>query len=139
MIIFDTNVISELAKPQPNSNVRRWFDRQDPDQFWTTAICEAEIYVGIALQPAGKRRLEIEFAMRGILGRLFPSRILPFDSIAAEHFAQTVALRRAAKLDTDQADGQIAAIAMARGARVATRNVKHFEHTGAKYLNPWMP
>lgn len=139
MIIFDTNVISELAKPQPNSNVRSWFDRQDPDQFWTTAICEAEIYVGIALQPSGKRRLEIESAMRGILGRLFPNRILPFDSIAAEHFAQTVVQRRAAKLETGQADGQIAAIAMARGALVATRNVKHFEHTGAKYLNPWIP
>ena len=137
MIIFDTNVISELAKSLPDPHVKTWFAAQDPAEFWTTAICEAEVYLGIALQPAGRRRLDIESAMRGVLAKLFPGRILPFDSAAAEQFAHVVVQRRTANLKTDEADGQIAAIARAHGAVVATRNVKHFEHSGAKHLNPW--
>jgi predicted nucleic acid-binding protein len=34
-------------------------------------------------------------------------------------------------------DAQIAAIALAQGATIATRNVGHFEHSGVRIINPW--
>ena len=36
-----------------------------------------------------------------------------------------------------QADAQIAAIARAYGAAIATRNTGDFEHCGVKIMNPW--
>jgi predicted nucleic acid-binding protein len=35
-------------------------------------------------------------------------------------------------------DAQIAAIAVAAGAAVATRNVSDFEHCGVTVVNPWI-
>lgn len=61
----------------------------------------------------------------------------PFDVDAAQQLAQIVV--RAAKAGrTVAAPGAyIAASAAAHGFAVATRNAKHFEHTGVAIINPW--
>lgn len=137
MIILDTNVLSEPARPSPSPVVLAWLDAQDRLEVYTTAITQAEILGGIAAMPAGKRRdLAAEQAQRLLSGE-FGGRILPFDSAAAVEF-HTVARLVKGKYVMDP-DAQIAAIVKAHGAIFATRNVKHFRHCGIELVNPWNP
>jgi hypothetical protein len=64
-------------------------------------------------------------------------RILPFDSAAAHAYGIIGATRRTAGRSIAQADCQIAAIALAHGAPVATRNTPDFEGCGIDLINPW--
>ena len=45
--------------------------------------------------------------------------------------------RRAAKREPKLGDSQIAAIARAHGAAVATRDLADFEHSGIDVIDPW--
>ena len=63
--------------------------------------------------------------------------MLPFDSEAAQAFAEIAADRRFAGYSVSTADCQIAAIAHSRGMTVATRNVRDFKETGIEVINPW--
>ena len=67
----------------------------------------------------------------------FHGRVLPFDTIAARPYAEIAARRRAAGRPSAEADCQIAAIARAADAPVATRNGKDFEGCGIGLINPW--
>jgi hypothetical protein len=72
-----------------------------------------------------------------MLAEDFVNRILPFDSYAAEDYSRIAAARRAMGRPISEADARIAAIALSRGANLATRNTRDFEHCGIKVLNPW--
>ncbi len=67
----------------------------------------------------------------------FAGRLLPFDSPAARSYALIAAARRAAGQPIAEADCQIAAIAHAHGAAVATRNVADFLGCGVAVIDPW--
>jgi predicted nucleic acid-binding protein len=56
---------------------------------------------------------------------------------AAAQYASLVVMRENAGLTVSMADAQIAAICLARGATLATRNTKHFEGLGLTLINPW--
>jgi toxin FitB len=47
VIVLDTNVISELARPAPFPAVLAWARRQMPEEVFTTSICEAELLFGV--------------------------------------------------------------------------------------------
>ena len=137
MIVLDTNVVSELMRDHPQPAVLAWLDRQPVSTLFVTAITEAEIRMGIALLPGGRRRPGLTTAAERAFGVLFAGRILPFNSAAAHAYATIMADRRAAGRPISQADCQIAAIARARGVPVATRNVADFTGCGITVVNPW--
>lgn len=137
MILLDTNVLSELLRPLPDPAVGRWLDSQPGTSLFTSAITEAELRLGLALMQLGRRRAALAVAIGNILADDFANRILPFDSPAAAAFAEVVASRRRAGRPISQSDAQIAAIALARSAKVATRNVPDFESCGVEVVNPW--
>lgn len=137
MIIIDTNVISELLRPEPEPRVERWLSKQDGLSVYLTAISEAELRHGLAIMPPGKRRTTLTDAVDRILREDMAGRILPFDSAAAQSYAIIAASRRAAGRPIMQADCQIAAIAHARNAIVATRNTPDFEGCEIDLINPW--
>jgi predicted nucleic acid-binding protein len=87
--------------------------------------------------PDGKRREGLASAADTAFETYLRGRILPFDSDAAEAFAELAASRRQAGRPISQADAQIAAIAASRGADLATRNVADFEGCGVQIINPW--
>jgi toxin FitB len=137
MIILDTNVLSEVMKPAPSPRVLRWLGQYPPLQLFTTAITQAEILYGLELLPKGKRRSALQSAVEAMFGEDFAGRILPFDSEAARLFPQIASARRVLGRPVTQFDTQIAAIARARGAAIATRNTPDFDDCGITVLNPW--
>ena len=137
MIILDTNVISELMKATPSPAVLAWTGRYAPEDQFTSAISMAEILLGIELLPHGKRRDGLLREAEAIFSEDFASRVLFFDEQAAKMFAVVASSRRKKGKPMSEFDAQIAAIARAHNATLATRNTKDFEGCGVRLINPW--
>lgn len=138
MILLDTNVLSELARPDPHPDVAAWARRTPTGRLYTTSITEAELLYGVALLNPGRRRDDVTAAILRVLRSVIGGRVLPFDREAAKVYAEIAASRRRAGRSVATFDLQIAAIAQARRAEaVATRNVDDFEIAGMNVVNPW--
>lgn len=86
MILLDTNVLSEFMHLQPSTQVVAWLDRQAPNEIWTNAVSRAEIELGLALMPEGKRQKSLSQTARAMFDEDFAGRCLPFDEIAASYY-----------------------------------------------------
>jgi hypothetical protein len=139
MIVLDTNVVSELLRPAPAKQVEAWLSAQDGATVYFTAVGEAELRHGVAILPTGRRRTALAKAIEGILEEDFRDRILPFDRAAASAYAAIATKRRAAGRPISQFDCQIAAIARAHEAAMATRNTGDYEGCGIEVIDPWLP
>ena len=137
MIVLDTNVLSEVLRRDPQPRVLEWLGEQPRASMFTTTVTRAEILFGIRLLPEGARRDGLWDGARKIFDIDFDGQVLPFDSAAADEFAEISAARRAAGRPISQFDAQIAAITRSRGARLATRNVADFDGCGFEVINPW--
>ncbi len=56
MLVLDTNVASELMRPEPAPAVVAWIAERDAMDMYLTAVSEAELLYGIAIMPTGRRR-----------------------------------------------------------------------------------
>jgi len=137
-MLIDTNVLSELMRPQPSSVVLKWFEQHKDIDFYTSAITQAELLLGVALLPSGKRRDSIADAIERMFEQNFDGHCFPFDDLAAHEYAVLVAERTRAGLPISTEDAQIAAIALRHGYTLATRNTKDFLNiAGLKLIDPW--
>jgi predicted nucleic acid-binding protein len=137
MIVLDTNVLSEMLRPSPEPRVREWLSDQSRASVFTTTITRGEILYGIRVLPVGKRRDGLWDAATKIFDIDMAGRVLSFDSLAADEFAEISATRRASGRPIAQFDAQIAGITRSRGAQLATRNVSDFDACGFDVINPW--
>lgn len=137
MIILDTNVLSALMRSAPEPAVVRWLDHQPTESIWITSITLFETRLGLALLPRGRRRQTLEAAFERLLQEDLEQRVLDFDSTAAAEAAALAATRQRAGRPVDMRDTQIAGIALARRATLATRNLRHFEDAGVTLIDPW--
>ena len=137
MIVLDTNVLSELLRSTPDPGVTAWIASRPLATLFTTTVTQAEMLHGIRILPTGQRRNQLEDAMLGLFEEDFSGRILPFDSSAALFYAEIAASRRRAGRPISQFDAQIAAIVMAWGGELATRNVTDFADTGVNVVDVW--
>lgn len=136
MILLDTNVVSEPLKPSPDPAVVQWLNTQAPEDLYLPAIVAAELYYGWSILPDGRRKRVSGDLVDRVVSQ-FEGRVVPFDLAAAVEYGRLMATARSAGVGLPILDGQIAAMARAQGAALATRNVKHFEQTGIPLLNPW--
>lgn len=137
MTVIDTNVVSEMMRPVPETVVLGWFNRQLTEDLRVTAITMAEILYGIEILPAGKRRGTLQAGAERMFGVAFAGYVLAFDDMAALSFSLIVASRRKQGKPISEFDAQIAAIARAHDATLATRNTADFEGCGVRLVNPW--
>ncbi len=137
MVLLDTNVISECMRAQPAPQVLAWLDAQNAQQVWISTITCAEIALGLALLPEGQKKQNLQAAAQAMIEVDFAQRCLSFDQAAAAIYGDIVAQRTRLGRPISVEDAQIAAIATSRGLRLATRNVKDFEHLDLQLLNPW--
>lgn len=137
MILLDTNVLSALMRRDVDRRIVDWLDGQPPESVWTTAITVFEIRFGLEILDGGRRRRGLENRFAAALDEEIEGRILPFDRPAADAAAEIAARQREAGRPVEIRDLQIAGIAAARKATLATRNLRHFEGTGVGLIDPW--
>ena len=137
MIILDTNVLSELMRRVPAPAVLRWLDLQPSQSVWITTITLFESRLGLALLPPGQRRESVAQAFDQLLTIDLENRVLPFDAEAAAQAARLAADSQRSGRPVDIRDTQIAGIAQARRAMLATRNLRHFEGLTVLVVDPW--
>lgn len=137
MILLDTNVVSEPLRLAPDARVTNWIDAQALETLFLSAITVAELRAGMALLPAGKRRSGLQESLETRVLPLFSGRVLPFDLNCTRAYAELIARARATGLAVASADGYIAAIAVANGLTVATRDTGPFAAAGVAVINPW--
>lgn len=136
MFLLDTNVISELRRPEKaNRHVLAWAGSVPAASFFLSVISILEIEIG-TLQIARKDPAQGTLLRSWVDQQILPGfegRILPIDSDVA---------RRCARLHVPdprpERDALIAATAMVHGLTVVTRNRADFESTGVTLLNPWV-
>jgi toxin FitB len=136
MILLDTNVVSEAMKLQPHSTVRDWLDAQAAETLFLSSVTIAELMFGVGALPDGKRKETLSATLDGVM-ELFAARILPFDTQAAQRYADLAVKARAGGKGFPTPDGYIAAIAAARGFAVASRDASAFKAAGVRVIDPW--
>ena len=137
MIVVDTNVISEPLRKVPDARVIEWIDAQPLETLFLSAITVAELHYGVASLPAGKRRQRLHESLQTRVLPLFAGRVLAFDLVSSQAYADLMTNARAAGLSIGAADGYIAATAAANRMAVATRDTPAFEAAGVPVVNPW--
>ena len=137
MILLNTNVVSEPLRPAPEARVIEWMDAQPLETLYLSAMTVAELRAGVELLPAGKRRNSLQeyLEKRGLPS--FVGRVLPFDLACTSPYAELLATARKAGSGIETADACIAAVALANGFSVATRDTSPFQAAGLTVINPW--
>ncbi|MFZ1389266.1 MAG: type II toxin-antitoxin system VapC family toxin [Thiolinea sp.] len=137
MFLLDTNVLSELMKAQSEPNVVAWLDQQLDSELFYCAVSKAEIELGIAKLPEGKRKQQLAASADNVF-TLFNDRCLAYDCVAASVYVEVAQIAKFRGRPMSTEDMQIAAIALANDASLATRNVADFEVLSyLKIVNPW--
>jgi predicted nucleic acid-binding protein len=134
--LLDTNIISNVTKPNPSVALLAWMAEQADHDLFISALTVAEIRRGLLEKPAGKKRALLEAWFSGPEGpqALFAGRVLAFDEKAALIWARLMADGKAKGRPRSALDMIIAAIAEANDYVVATDNEKDF--MGLKFVNP---
>lgn len=122
-------------RPAPNARVQSW-ETEHAESLWLSTVVIGELLSGAELLPDGKRKRALQEGYAEML-ETYSDRLVPFDLEAARRYAFVVAEQMRAGRDPGTADSQIAATALARGMRLATRNTKHFEGLGIALIDPW--
>lgn len=138
MILLDTNVLSALMRQEPDEAVVRWLDRQPRQSIWTTSVTVFEIQFGLQIMAAGKRHAALMGAFETLLNGLLERRVADFDSAAAQHAAELIAVRQRKGRSGELRDTMIAGIVLASHGVLATRNVSHFQDLSGSVVNPWV-
>ena len=134
--MLNTNVPSELMRPEPAEAVLRWITGQPAAALYVTSLSYAEILLGIGLMPDGRRRQRLAEQAEGMFTEDFAGRVLSFDLSAAPAYAVIASQRQQAGNRINTVDAMIAAIAQVRGAAVASRD-SDLAGCGVPLINPW--
>jgi predicted nucleic acid-binding protein len=134
--LLDTNIISNITKPEPSPSLLEWMSIQADDNLCIASLTVAEIRKGVLEKPAGKKRDQLEVWFSGPEGplSLFAGRILPFDEPAAMIWARLMAEGKARGRPRSALDMIIAAVAEANDCMVVTDNERDFD--GVEHVNP---
>ena len=129
MDLVDTNVISELAKSQPNSGVLSWASAVD--RLGLSVITLEELQFGLAWKP--NRRIS-EWLERFLADWC---EVFPITPEIALRAGQMRGEFRAGGETRSQPDLLIASTAQMRQLTVVTRNEKDFRGCRVALLNPF--
>ncbi|MBM7327592.1 type II toxin-antitoxin system VapC family toxin [Brucella intermedia] len=138
-LLLDTNVLSEVTRPSPDTHVLGWLDRLDEDRTFISVMSIAEIRRGVALMDEGRRRNSLTEWLARDLPQRFEQRVLPVDEAVALAWGDLMGLAKRRGRGLSSMDGLIGATAIAQSLTLATRNIKDFDGFGIDLYNPWMP
>jgi len=132
MQLVDTNILSELMRPQPNAGVLNWLqgrERVNP-RLTISVVTVDEIMFGLSWHPTARLRSWFDaFVQR--------HAVLPITSDIARRAGELRGQLQASGQTRTQADMLIAATAQIHALTIVTRNVRDFDGCGIGVLNPF--
>ena len=137
MFVVDTNVLSELGRPDPDPNAIGWLRRRDGDLL-LPAVVVAELAFGVERMVPGRRRTALRELYSSLFSRL-SSSIVPFGPDESFAAGDLLARAEAAGRPMSSGDAQVAATARCRGAAIATRHGLGYEVADLPVIDPFDP
>jgi predicted nucleic acid-binding protein len=138
LILLDTNVVSEAWRAKPSPAVLTWLDEQENESMYICTPVLAELRYGAERLPPGARKDRLTARIDLLEAEGFKDRVLAFDVAAASAFGRVGAQRDRAGRRMEPLDAMIAAIALANGMKLATRDTNDFADIGLELINPFM-
>jgi len=127
--LCDSNLISELMKPEPHEMVEKWFSHQD--FIMMSAVSVEEIYYGLTYKDARKKWAWFETFVQS------RCEVLPVTTDIAKQCGILREKFRLQGITRSQADLLIGATALLYDLVLVTRNTKDFEGCGIQLFNPF--
>ena len=136
--LLDTNVLSELRRPRPETKVVTFVAAQPLDLLYVSDVTLAEIRFGIELVSEASKRAELSDWLTHKLRPMFDQRILPVSEDIFFKWRLLVERGRKKGLTYSQPDLFIAATALHHGLTVVSRDADEFDRVGVSVVSPWM-
>ena len=135
--LLDTNVVSELRRPQPEPRVLKLVASTPLDDLYLSDVTMAAIRFGIERVCDPLKRAEVASWLDHVLRPMFGRRVLPVTEEVILRWRLMVEAGRQRNHTYSQPDLFIAATASVHGLTVVTRNTGDFADTGVVVSNPW--
>lgn len=131
--LIDANVLSEPTRARPDSKVVAWLTTHEGD-FVVDSIILGELSIGILSLPRGRKRAQLEQWFEAVVKAI---ECLPWDAPVSLRWARLVVELKKKGRSLPVMDAMIAATALEHDLIVVTRNVRDFQKTGVKVVNPF--
>lgn len=135
--LVDTNVLSELVKPRPESGVLKWFSVTGNEDVFVSVLTVSEMRRGALMAPNPVRRAHLNRWIDTNVLKEFMGRVLSVDAPVAERWAHLSAAARLRGRLLPVVDALLAATALEHNLSLVTRNTRDLETTGVPLINPW--
>jgi len=132
--LLDTNVISELKRPQPNPQVLNWFETVNHEFLYLSVLTLGEIRKGIEKLPESQRKNKLRYWLDKELPNWFGKRLLPINIEIALAWG---GLQAQMNRPLPAIDSLLAATALHHDLCLVTRNTKDFIYPNLIVINPW--
>lgn len=134
--LIDTNVLSELRRRDPDTNVVHWMADRPATTLYLSVLTLGEVRKGVERLAEGERKCRLLDWLEVELSAFFRGRILPVDATVADRWGRLLAQ---AGRPLPAIDSLLAATALAHGLTLVTHNIKDFRHPDLTVLDPWTP
>lgn len=135
--LLDTNAISELTKPRPNTGFLQWLETAPEYRLYLSVLTIGELVSGIDRLPESTKKRELSTWLSGDLVARFGERILPVDFDAANVWGRLEGEARGKGTVLPVIDGLLAATAFVHGLAIVTRNTRDFASLPVRVEHPW--
>lgn len=137
--LIDTNVLSEMMRPNPERRVAGFLDRIAAEGIGLSCITAWEILNGIGRLDAGRRREALAERFHALVEEFFEDRLFDWSIADARACALVMEAkrRRGEPLDRHLPDAMLAGTALHHGLSIVTRNAREFRNTGIEIADPW--
>ena len=132
--LLDTNVVSELVRPKPDTRVVAWFRGTPDSALHLSVLTTGELRSGVERLAASSRRERLRTWLEQELPDWFEDRLLAVSPAVADRWGRLVA---AARRPLPIVDSLLAATALHHDLRLVTRNSADFRFDGLETINPW--
>ncbi|MBI4317142.1 MAG: type II toxin-antitoxin system VapC family toxin [Chloroflexi bacterium] len=134
MYLLDTDILSNLLRRSPSTNLITRLASVPREQQFTSSITLGELFFG-AHRSIGRTESLLKRIDEVVLPNL---PILPFDARAARHYGEVGAELERQGIQVGDADLRIASIALAHGLTLVTGNVRHFQWVPGLAVENWL-
>jgi toxin FitB len=136
--LLDTNILSELRRPQPEPLVVDFVRAQSLNLLFVSVVTFSEIRFCIERAPDPARRAELTDWLNHKIRPMFADRVLPIGEDIMLKWRLLVEDGRKSRHTFTQPDLIIAATGLHHGLTIVTRDTGDYSLTRASVFNPWI-